>query len=380
MAVRECEILRRVVHLVQYGESFPHGIALAVPTEFVGVHELSRCNAPHDGPRQKAVGGRAAQVAGRFPASAAGVVKRLFGIVGQRIARLRLRPTEVEYHRRTDSLVERRGHSGRIAAAGHRTQHRDPLGIDAVAGHQHVDTARYVPRHLPDETLPRQIELHPNVVPVIVVLPAHAELAAVVIGGKKRVLAPLAVSDLIHHHHACAGAGPRHAHVLQLAVSLRCVMAMDDDESRHRVGWFRGAVKIGGNPQAGPPAHDEILDDEAVPLDRARHVHFDRLVARWKLTERTAERGDPLAAKSFPRIAVRARRLVPRARAGPIGLAQAARKVALEHVAPRLSLGRLPHTGINRAKLLGERCNFVLCVLGDYRHRDTDNAQRDQDK
>src|SRR2546426_854112 len=55
--------------------ALPDRIALAVPTEFVGMNQIPWRDAADDGPGQKAIGGRVIKVARRFPASAAGVVK-----------------------------------------------------------------------------------------------------------------------------------------------------------------------------------------------------------------------------------------------------------------------------------------------------------------
>src|ERR1043165_4851568 len=73
MRVREC--IGLAVEAVNRLQPFPHGVAFAIPAEFVSIDQATRCDAPNDHPRKKAFASRQPQVTSRLPSSAARVVK-----------------------------------------------------------------------------------------------------------------------------------------------------------------------------------------------------------------------------------------------------------------------------------------------------------------
>ena len=76
VAMGKRQLVSRTIEAPDLLVPLPHRVALAVPTEFVGVDQVPRSHAAHDHPRQKAVRRRPDQVTRRFPASAAGIVER----------------------------------------------------------------------------------------------------------------------------------------------------------------------------------------------------------------------------------------------------------------------------------------------------------------
>src|SRR5437773_3713603 len=104
------------------------------------------------------------------------------------------------------------------------------------------------------------MELHANVVPEEVVLPGGAERALEARGIDERVLAALAVAELIHEEDHAARPRPENAHVLELALRFGIVMAVDDQDPRHRSAHGIGDVEVRGDEESGTALVDEVLD------------------------------------------------------------------------------------------------------------------------
>src|SRR5688572_25007614 len=95
VAVGEGQVVGRLIQAIDRLQPPPDGVARAIPTELVGVDEPPRGDRAYNDPWQKAVAGRQPQVSRRFPASAAGIIEHVLGIIRERKAGLGLRAAEV---------------------------------------------------------------------------------------------------------------------------------------------------------------------------------------------------------------------------------------------------------------------------------------------
>ena len=291
-AMHGCQMIACIIPAVNPLESRPHGIALAVPGELVSIDEGARRDRADDQPRQKAVAGRQTQIARRFPAAAAGIVKSSLGIGWQRIDRFGLSAAEIEGNGRRDAPVQRRRHRGRIAASRHRAQQNDPLPVDTRPRQQQVHAALEVPDHPAYETVADQLQLQSGVVAEVIILPADAERLGVRGRLGERMLAALAVTELIRDEHQTARSRPEDAHVLQLTLRLRIVMAVADEDARHRLRRWNGRIQIGRHDRSGPAHIDKVVDLVSLAAQRPRNPHLQVARDSRKGAERFAQRSE----------------------------------------------------------------------------------------
>ena len=217
-AVGEAESVLRVVEAVDLLQPRPGGVELRVPLELVGVDERPGGDAANDDVMGEAAGGAAAQAARALPVALAEPGEVAVRVLGG--ARLRLPAAEVERHQARNPRVERRGHAGRVAAAGHRPEQDDPVLVDGRLLQQHVDAAHQVPRHPAHQRLADDRQLQRGVVAEVVVLARRAEGLGVVLLGAEVVLPPLAVAEVVGHEHGTPGPCPRHARGFALTQSV----------------------------------------------------------------------------------------------------------------------------------------------------------------
>src|SRR5439155_7010677 len=121
--------------------ALPDRVAFLVPGEFVGVDEAAWGGAGDDDPVGEVVAAAEAEAARRVPVGAAQVVEGGFGVVGQRVARLRLRPAEVERHAAGDAAVEGGRDPRRVAAPRDGAQEDDLLRVNALPREEQINAA-----------------------------------------------------------------------------------------------------------------------------------------------------------------------------------------------------------------------------------------------
>jgi hypothetical protein len=282
-------------------EPRPDRVGRPVPRELVCVHQPARRRRAHDHPRQEAVAGRQAEVAGRFPTAPADVVEGLLGVGRQRISGLGLGPAEVERDHGREPGVQRRGDRGRVAASGHRPQQDEPTAVHPGPRQQHVGAPADVVRHPADQALADQMQLHPGVVAEPVVLPPHAERARERRGVGEGMGAAFAVAGHVRDDDRASGPRPKDAHVLQLRLRLGVVVAVDDDQPG---GGLRGGggrtVEVGRHDQAGAALEDQVLDHHALGLGRAGDAEPQVGRRFGRAPQRLPQRGDPCVAEALP--------------------------------------------------------------------------------
>src|SRR5262249_13299982 len=146
-------------------------IVFPVPGKLVSMDKAARRTAGDDDPVQEVVAAAKTQAARRVPVGAAQVVESLLGIVGERIARLRLRPAEVERHAAGDAVTQGGGSSRRVAASGDRAQNEDSFRVDAVTRQEQIDAAPQVMDHPAQQAVAQELKLDAGIVTEEVVLP-----------------------------------------------------------------------------------------------------------------------------------------------------------------------------------------------------------------
>ena len=178
------------------------------------------------------------------------------------------------------------------------------------------------------------------------------------------MLPPFAVAELVHHEDQAARPRPGHAHVLQFALRLRIVMAVDNQDARHRLIRLGRGVEVGGDEHARPALENDVLNAIAVAVDGAGDARLDLLRRLGELTERAPQRLDAPIAVVLPLDAIG--NLVPNLRLAPIGEVDAGMGVAAQHSRQFLGLvgvglDHAPHRACGvcqparRARRLGKR-------------------------
>ena len=115
------------------------------------------------------------------------------------------------------------------------------------------------------------------------------------------MLPAFAVAEQIGNEDIAADTGPRHAHVLKLALRLRIVMRRHDDDPRRSGRQRIGPVEFRRHPLPGPAFVDDVVDLETVAYQRARHVNRDGCRKRREGAERRLQLRDPGRHEVFPR-------------------------------------------------------------------------------
>ena len=299
-AERAAELVAGFVESEDRVEPLPDRIARFIPAELVGIDESARRDRADHRPRHEAVAGRQSEVSRRFPTAAAGVVERRLGIVGQRETILGLVAAVVERHDRREASIEGSGDSGRIAASGDRAEQNEFAWIDARSPRDERRAGHDVADHPTHQAFADERQLHPRVVPKVVVLPRRTILTRVLLLGGERVRPSFAVTELVHHQHDRAAPRERHPHPLQFALRLRRVMAVDDQDARHFFPRGSRRVDVGRDPHAGARLKRDVLDPIAVAVDSTGRVKRARLSRQGIERERTSQMREPHVAKRFP--------------------------------------------------------------------------------
>ena len=166
---------------------------------------------------------------------------------------------------RGDSRVERRGYSGDLSAAGDRAEQDDPVLVDFGPLVQEVYRADHVPRRPSRITFTHEKELLGEV-----------ESRAVALAIPRRGLGPFAISRTLDDQHRASGPRPELAHIVQLALCLRIVLAVHDEDRRE---WRCGVAPEGrDSPPSSMPAglkHD-VLEPVAVAIMPRCHSSLKR--------------------------------------------------------------------------------------------------------
>ena len=114
------------------------------------------------------------------------------------------------------------------------------------------------------------------------------------------MLPALAVAEVVRDQNQAPLPGPGHSHILQLALRLGVVVAVGDQNSRHRPGGPGRHIKVGGHHQTRPALEDEVIDAEAVALERARDEQSRNLRLGGRKRERLAQCPQPRFAEPLP--------------------------------------------------------------------------------
>lgn len=267
-------------------QALPDRVMVAIPVELVVVDQPARRHAGQDHPGQEAIAAGEAEVAGRFPAAAAGVFEGLLGIARQRIGRFGLGAAEVVDEGAGDSGIEGRRHRGDVAAAGRFRDQDDAFRVDPRLGQQDVDAAHQVPDEPAHQAVADQVEQDGVVVAMVVILSADGERSGMILFAAEGMLPALTVAQVIRDQDQAAGPRPGHGHVLPLANLPGLLMAQDDDDAGHRLGWPGRAIEIGADQQPGPAFIDQVIDAKPVAFLRAGHAQLQVLGHGRELAER----------------------------------------------------------------------------------------------
>ena len=146
------------------------------------------------------------------------------------------------------------------------------------------------------------------------------------------MLPPLAVPQLIHDEHQASLLGPGNSHVLQFALRLRRVMAVAEQNARHRLPRLGRFVKISRHQQSWPALEDEIFDLVAI----AAKCAGDSFVQACWWVRGSSQPFQPSVAKCFP-VLLRLH-LSPGSSFALVGLAATLADIRSKHLGQQLLL------------------------------------------